>query len=88
MIALCFYKLSSELACSRSLTPPPTSRQFSLPREREEQEVPGLGDGGDTAELDWASVASVASFPSQQTSEDNPWNTSNSGDDIFTIYNR
>ena len=29
-------------------------------------EVPGLGDGGDPAELDWASVAS---FPSQQTSE-------------------
>ena len=78
--------LSSRLACSRSLTPPPTSRQFSLPREREEElEVPGLADCGDTAELDWASVAS---FPSQQTSEDNPWNTSNSGDDIFTIYNR
>ena len=28
--------------------------------------VPGLGDCGDTAELDWASVAS---FPSQETSE-------------------
>ena len=70
----------------RSLTPPPTSRQFSLPRERQqEEEVPGLGDGGDTAELDWASVAS---FPSQEISEDNPWNSSHSGGDIFTMYNR
>ena len=62
------------LTVFRSLTPPPTSRQLSLPGGREGEggeEVPGLEDdmdshGLDTAEFDWGSVAS---FPSQPAPE-------------------
>ena len=64
--------LSPVLTCSpRSLTPPPTSRQVSLPggREEEVEEVPGLDHHQDTAEFDWGSVASFPP-PEQQVRGD------------------
>ena len=85
--------LSSSL---RSLTPPPTSRQVSLPGGREEgEEVPGLDQGphlADTAEFDWGSVASFPS-PEQEVRVDRDTLSSAVTDgveagDIFTVYTR